>query len=433
MANLTRRDVTPFMHTPGPVRSKRVLGAAAIGNVLEWYDWGAYGFLVTYIGANFFPSGDSAASLLLTFATFGVGFVARPFGAVALGWIGDRYGRRIALLVTLFGMTAATVSIGCIPGHGSIGKWAPFLLVACRLLQGFSTGGELGGSLTFMIEWAPPNRRGFYGSAQQASTIGGVLLGSALAALLNALLTFDQMDHWGWRLPFLFGGLFLPIGFWLRRQLKESPIYLSTKQSNAPPPTNRTSATRVLQAMCLVSAPVACQYLLFTFLPTYSVKFGGLTQTEALWSNAIGLIFVIVFTPLMGALSDRIGRKPLLFVAEGVFLLSAYFIFRFVSSMPGFVSIVLLQIGLGMAIALYHGASPAAVAELFTTRERSFLLSISYSVSVALSGGFAPFLASWLIAWTGSSVAPAFYLIASVLVTGIALIWTDESAHRPLG
>ena len=411
---------------------RRVIGAATIGNVLEWYDWAAYGFLVTYIGMNFFPSDDPTASLLLTFATFGIGFVTRPVGAVVVGWIGEVHGRKAALMTTFFVMGIGTLLIAFIPSHAAIGIWAPILLVICRMLQGFSTGGELGGSLAFMIEWAPEHQRGLYASFQQASINCGLLLGSGVAALMNTLLTPEAMADWGWRVPFLLGGILLPVGIWLRSRIEETPAFLAARRSNAPAPSARSSTALVLLAIAFMAAPVGCQYLVFTYLATHVVKFGGLSQAEALWSNTIGLTMVMFCTPLMGALSDRVGRRPMLLAVTGFFLVGSWFIFSFVALSPGFVAIMLMQAGLGIVVAIFHGVCPVAVTELFPTRGRSLLLSVAFALGIALAGGFAPFIATWLIAATGSSTAPAYYMIATTIVTGIAVLMARETAHGKL-
>lgn len=411
---------------------RRVVGAATVGNVLEWYDWAAYGYLVIHIGTAFFPVEDPTASLLLAFATFGVGFVTRPLGAAVVGWIGEVHGRRAALMTTFFVMAIATLLIAFIPTYASIGIWAPICLALCRMLQGFSTGGELGGSLAFIIEWAPDRRRGLYASFQQVSTIGGLLLGSGVAALMNTLLNPEDMAQWGWRVPFLLGGVLLPVGIWLRGRMEETPMYVAAKRSSAPSPSARTSIALVLRAIGIMAAPVAGPYLVFTYFATYAVKFGGLTQAEALWSNTIGLVVVMLFTPLMGAWSDRIGRRPMLLAATTFFLAGSHFIFGFAASMPGFMSILLLQAGLGVVIAVFHGVCPVAVTELFPTRGRSLLLSLAYAVGIALAGGFAPFIATWLIAWTGSTAAPAHYLVATTLITIVTVLATRETAHGRL-
>ncbi len=249
---------------------------------------------------------------------------------------------------------------------------------------------------------------------------------------MNTLLTPEEMADWGWRLPFLLGGILLPVGIWLRSRIEETPAFLAARRSNAPAPSARSSTALVLLAIAFMAAPVGCQYLVFTYLATHVVKFGGLSQAEALWSNTIGLTVVMFCTPLMGALSDRVGRRPMLLAVTGFFLVGSWFIFSFVALSPGFVAIMLMQAGLGIVVAIFHGVCPVAVTELFPTRGRSLLLSVAFALGIALAGGFAPFIATWLIAATGSSTAPAYYMIATTIVTGIAVLMARETAHGKL-
>lgn len=406
----------------------RVVAAAAAGNLLEWYDWSVYGFLVVYIGINFFPSSSATASLLWTFATFGAGFLMRPVGAIVIGWVAERHGRKTALMTTFYVMAAGTVPIACIPNYDAIGVYAPMLLVACRLLQGFSAGGELGGALAFLAEWAPPRRRAFYTSFQQASTQGGVLLGSGVATLLNAALTPADMAAWGWRLPFLLGGLLLPVAFWLRRRIDETPVYLAARQRRAPPPAPREAARLTLRAIGLIVAPVASQYLFFTYMATFVALYGGLPQEQALLSNTIALGVMVVCIPAMGALSDRVGRRPLLIAASAIGLAGAAAVFSYIATAPGLLAIVALQACLAVVVAMFHGAGPAAVTELFSSCGRALLVSLAYGLGVALAGGGAPFLAVWLMHWSGSPAAPGWYIAAACAITGAVALRMRETA-----
>ncbi len=410
----------------GPVR---VIGAAAAGNLLEWYDWSVYGFLITYIGLNFFPAGAPDATLLLTFAAFGAGFLMRPIGACAAGWIGETHGRKAALQLTLLVMAAGTVPIAFIPNHASIGMWAPVLLVLCRLLQGLSTGGELGGALAFLAEWAPEGRRGLYVSLQQASTHGGTLLGSGVAASLNGVLSPEQMADWGWRVPFLLGGAILPVAIWLRAHMGETPLYLAARRQ---PAARTNTVPRLGLAIGLIAGPVAAQYLLFTYLAAFAVRHGGLAESAALAANTAALAVLMVCTPAMGALSDRIGRRPLLAAASVAVLLAAGPAFACVGAAPGIGTVLAIQAGLALVVAMFHGAGPVAVAELFPTQGRALLVSVAYGAGVALAGGFAPFAATWLIGRTGSTTSPALYLAAACAITALAVARMPETAHGQL-
>ncbi len=205
--------------------TRRAVSAAVIGNVLEWYDFAVYAYVAVYIAKNFFPQGDPVTALLATFLTYGLGFLARPLGGIILGRVGDTHGRKTALLITIALMAVGTVMIGILPTYAAIGVAAPLLLVVARLLQGFSAGGEWGSSTAYIVEWAPPGQRGFYGSFQQTSVVAGLLLGSGIAALFATILTTEQMDGWGWRIPFLLGGILGPVGLWMRRTIDETPAY----------------------------------------------------------------------------------------------------------------------------------------------------------------------------------------------------------------
>ncbi|MEO8164511.1 MAG: MFS transporter, partial [Betaproteobacteria bacterium] len=204
---------------------RKAVTAAVMGNLLEWYDFAIYGYLATIVARNFFPKGDEMTALLSTFATFGVGFVVRPLGGILIGRLGDVRGRKTALMLTIFMMAFGTVLIGLIPTYDSIGLWAPALLVAARLLQGFAAGGEWGGSTAFIVEWAPEAKRGLYGSFQQSSLAAGLLLGSGIAALFSTVLTPQDMESWGWRIPFLLGGILAPVGIYMRRNIDETPAF----------------------------------------------------------------------------------------------------------------------------------------------------------------------------------------------------------------
>src|SRR5262245_913027 len=211
------------MQRPHQADSNKAVLAAVIGNVLEWYDFAVYAFVAGIIARVFFPQTDDVTALLSTFLAYGLGFVARPLGGIVIGRLGDTHGRKTALMITIFLMAAGTVMIGILPTYQSIGLAAPLLLVFARLMQGFSAGGEWGGSTTFIVEWAPKGRRGWFGSFQQTSVVAGLLLGSGVAALFNTLLAQEQMNDWGWRVPFLLGGVLGPIGLYMRRTMKETP------------------------------------------------------------------------------------------------------------------------------------------------------------------------------------------------------------------
>jgi MHS family proline/betaine transporter-like MFS transporter len=412
---------------------RRAITAAGIGNVLEYYDFGVYGFLATVIARKFFPGADEVASLLATFAAFGVGFLARPLGGVLLGRLGDVRGRKSALVTTILLMAIGTAGIGCIPSYDTIGVAAPVLLVSCRILQGLSAGGEWGNATAFIVEWAPEGRRGFFGSFSQASIVGGVLMSSAVAAILNTAFSSAEIDAWAWRLPFLLGAALLPLGLWLRRGIEETPRFVAEQAGETTGlPDLGTPFVLMAKAFGFTVLWTVAYYVMLTYLPTYTQKYAGLTPTQSLWSNTAGLLALVAAIPLMGALSDRIGRKPLLLFCCLGFVALAYPGFRLmVSGMP-LLGVVLVQIGFDLVIATFSGPGPAALVELFPTRSRTTLMSIGYALSVAIFGGFAPFIATWLIRATGTPIAPTYYLIAAGLVSAATILTFRETAFERL-
>ncbi|QOZ24624.1 MFS transporter [Bradyrhizobium sp. CCBAU 51753] len=401
--------------------SRRAIWAAAIGNLLEWYDFGVYAYLAGLIATKFFPNTDPTASLLAAFAAYGVGFLARPLGGIVIGRLGDTRGRKAALMLTIFLMAFGTVGLGLLPSYEAIGVWAPILLVGLRIVQGLAAGGEWGTSTAFMVEWAPQHRRGLYGSFQQVSTAGGSLLGSAVAAIMTSSLSQAAMLDWGWRVPFLFGVLLLFVGAYLRRNVEETPSYEASRRAVADQPVIAGFPLGALAFGFTIFWTVA-YYTLLAWMPSFTQRFAGLTPSEALWSNTIGLIAMVIAVPFWGALSDRIGRKPLLMAsAIGIGLL-AYPLFSLMTGGAGLALVMPLQILLGILLALYSGAGPAAISEIFPTHLRSTWMSSGYALSVAIFGGFAPFIATWLIQATGSPVSPTYLYLLPAAVISLAVI-----------
>jgi len=407
---------------------------AILGNLLEWYDFAVYGFLAALIGKNFFPGGDEVTQLLSAFAAFGVGFLVRPLGAIVIGRIGDVKGRKTSLTLTMFLMAIGTVAIGCLPTFKSVGLLAPVLLVTARLIQGFSAGGEWAGATAFIVEWAPQNRRGFFGSLQQATVAAGLLTGSLVAALLTSLLTVEQMQDWGWRLPFLVGGILGPVGLYMRRNLEETPAYRSAKESEYLEERTTTGvavkmAAKVFGFSVLWSIAF---YILLAYMPTFTQKYAGLTRADSLWSNSIGLIVLVITIPLFGHLSDKWGRKPLLLLGCISFVFLPYLLLSVMVASPGFVTVLCAQTAFALMISLLCGPGPAAVAEIFPTTIRSTWMSIGYGLGNAIFGGFAPFIATWLIAKTGSPISPTYYLSASAVIAVFVVMSFNETAKQEL-
>lgn len=416
--------------------ARKAVTAGAIGNFVEWYDFSVYGFFAVAIGAQFFPSDDPVASLLATFAVFAIAFFMRPLGAFVFGHYGDRLGRRGALATAVILMGVATMMIGVLPGYGQIGVLAPILLVFARLLQGFSAGGEWGGAASFMVEYAPPGSRGLYGSWQQFSIVAGLLTGSGMGGLLGLILSEGALNAWGWRIPFIFGAVLGAVGLYLRLRLEDTPEFrkIEAKEEVESAPIKESFTTHrgaALTAIGFTMAWTVSYYILLTYMPTYVSSTLGLPLSQALMSNAIGLVVLMVLIPFTGMLSDRIGRKPLLISFAALIAVLTYPLFLLIGTQI-LALIILGQVLFGVIIALFSGPGPAALVEMFPTNVRYSALGISYNLAVALFGGTAPFIATFLISRTGSNLSPTFYLIAAAVVTLIVVSRIKETFREPL-
>ncbi|MDA8052487.1 MAG: MFS transporter [Rhodospirillales bacterium] len=421
------------MSDPAAHETRKAVAAAAIGNVLEWYDFGVYVFFAVDIGHNFFPNAGRSVALLASFAVFGVGFLARPVGGIVLGRLGDTRGRKLALTLTIAMMAVGTIVIGILPTYASIGIAAPVLLVLARLLQGFSAGGEWGGSTAFMVEWAPASRRGWYGSWQQSSIAASLVLSSAVGGIIYSALPHSAVTSWGWRLPFLGGIVIAVVGFYLRRQVEETPVYRAYQErSTAAPAHPERDFLLGLKAFGFTIHWTVAFYIFLSYMPTFMRLHGHLSAAAALWSNTIGLIVLMVLIPPLGALSDRIGRKTLLLISCAAFIVLPIPFFRVILGNPGFITVAFLQMIFGASIAFFSGPGPAAIAELFPTSSRSTWMTPAYALAVAIFGGFAPFIATWLIGLTGSPMAPTYYVIAAAVVSFLVILSFRETAHAPL-
>jgi MHS family proline/betaine transporter-like MFS transporter len=406
-----RRRVTE----PSVVRS--AVRGASIGNTVEWFDFAIYGFLATYIAEKFFPSGDETAALLNTFAIFAAAFFMRPLGGFFFGPLGDRIGRQRVLALVILLMSGSTFAIGLVPSYNAIGVAAPVLLLLLRCLQGFSAGGEYGSGACFLAEYAGDRHRGFVVSFLVWSVVVGFLLGSLTVTGLEAVLSESAMDAYGWRIPFLIAGILGAVGLYIRLRLGDTPEFEELREkgdvSDSPLKEAITTSWRpILQIAGLVVIHNVGFYIVFTFLPSYFTK-------------------SLVLIPPLGALSDRIGRKPLLITGAVGFAVFAYPLFLLLNS-GALAAAIAAHAGLAAIESVFVSASLAAGAELFATRVRSSGYSIGYNVSVAVFGGTAPYVATWLVARTGNAIAPAYYVIAAAIVSLITVLTMRETAGRPL-
>jgi MHS family proline/betaine transporter-like MFS transporter len=411
----------------------KAVAAAVVGNVLEWYDFAVYAFVATIIAKKFFPAQDEVTALLSAFLAYGLGFVARPLGGIIIGRLGDTRGRKTALLLTIFLMAAGTVLIGLLPTYETIGVLAPILLVLARLMQGFSAGGEWGGSTAYIVEWAPKGKRGWYGSFQQTSVVAGLLLGSGVAALMNTVVDTATMESWGWRVPFLIGGILGPVGMWMRREIEETPAYQRVQATGEVGAREETGWLLAARAFGFTVVWTVCFYVLLSYMPTWTRQYMKLSPQAALWANTIGLLVLVVAIPFMGYLSDRVGRKPLLLACCVAFIIVPLPAFNYLASgNASYGTLILVQALFALLISMFSGPGPAAIAEMFPTRSRSTWMTSGYALAVAIFGGFAPFISVWLISSFGSPTAHAYYLIAAAVISTVVIARLRETAHEDL-
>lgn len=404
----------------------RQIIAAVIGNALEWYDFVIYGFMTVIISRLFFPAESEYASLLIAMATFGVGFFMRPVGGVLIGLYADRHGRKAALQLIILLMTIATAMIAFAPTYAAIGIAAPAIMVLARLLQGAATGGEFASATSFLIESAPPERRGFFGSLQMVGQSISALTGATAGMLVTQGLTPEQIDSWGWRLPFLFGLLIAPVGLWMRRHLSETEEFLAAKDDTTQHlglmAVLREHLRDVLVCFGLVVSSTIMFYVVLIYMPTYAKTQLNIPLKEAFTAQVAGLVFLTVLIPLFGVLSDRIGRRIVLMMAAMLYLLLTYPLMDWLLAEPSLMRLATMQIVLCSAIAVGFGAISTALAEQFPVRRRSTGLALAYNVAVMIFGGFAQLIVTWLIKETGSLLAPSFYVMFGASV-GLLSAW----------
>ena len=433
---MTIREARDQHRHAEPVVIRRAVRGAAIGNTVEWFDFAIYGFLATYIADKFFPSGDETAALLNTFAIFAAAFFMRPLGGFFFGPLGDRIGRQKVLALVILLMSCSTFAIGLVPSYDTIGVFAPLLLLFLRCLQGFSAGGEYGSGACFLAEYASDKHRGFVVSFLVWSVVVGFLLGSLTVTGLETVLSEGAMDSYGWRIPFLIAGVLGAVGLYIRLRLGDTPEFEALRDEGevASSPLKEavtTSWRPILQIAGLVVIHNVGFYIVFTFLPSYFTKTLGFTKTDAFVSITVASLVALILIPPLGALSDRIGRKPLLIAGSLAFAVFAYPLFLMLNT-GSLAAAIAAHAGLAAIESVFVCASLAAGAELFATRVRSSGYSIGYNVSVALFGGTAPYVATWLVARTGNDLAPAYYVIVAALVTLITVLTMRETARRPL-
>ncbi|MEO0795272.1 MAG: MFS transporter [Verrucomicrobiota bacterium] len=408
-----------------PTTPKTNLLAGAVGNILEWFDFAAYGFFASVIGSQFFPSDDETISLLAAFGVFASGFIVRPIGAAVFGHIGDRKGREVVLKWSVILMGLSTFLMGALPNYETIGLAAPILLTLLRILQGFSVGGEFTGSIIYLVENAPPHRRGFIGSLAFAGAFAGILLGSAVGALINHVLSPEQVSSWGWRIPFLGGVVIMILAAFFRRNLKGTG---ERPQSNQLPllmafKTEWRSMLKIIGIFLLGSSGF---YMMFIYLTTYLHTEFGISEEKALEVNSFSLFALIICTLGMARVSDRFGRKPVLLISAVGCVLLTYPLFKIIDAgTPLYAQ--LGQLGFAFLIGTNISATTAVMVENTRSTYRCTTISLAYNITLAVFGGTAPMVATWLIAESGNRIEPAFYLMFTAAVTSITVLFLPET------
>ena len=416
----------------------RQIVAAVIGNALEWYDFVIYGFLTVIISRLFFPADNEYASLLMTMVTFGVGFFMRPVGGVLIGMYADRHGRKAALQLIILLMTISIAMIAFAPTYAAIGVAAPLIILLARLLQGMATGGEFASATSFLVECAPPGRRGFFGSLQMVGQSLAALAGAAMGMLITQGLTPEQIDSWGWRLPFIFGLLIGPVGLYMRRHLEETEAFTTAKEqlheSVSLLTLCREHSRSVLACFGLVVAGTIMYYVVLIYMPTYAKTQLKIPLGDAFMAQVAGLICLTAAIPFFGALSDRIGRKPVLLFALACYFVLPYPLLSWLQAEPTLARLTIMQIILCTAVAISFGPVSTALAEQFPVRMRSTGLALAYNFAVMLFGGFAQLIVTWLIRETGTPLAPAFYVMFGAVAGTVGVLfmtdrYKDEILH----
>jgi len=428
--------VTPT-GTPPPLGQ---VAAVVVGNALEFYDFITYAFFAVQIGHSFFPSQNPTSSLLMSLATFGAGFLMRPIGGIVIGRLGDRAGRKPAMLLSFACMGVAMVGLALTPSHASIGVLAPMLVIAFRLLQGFALGGEVGPSTAYLVEVAPVERRGLYGSMQLASQGLAVLVAGLIGVVVSRTLDAAALDAWGWRVPFLIGTLIVPFGLYIRRRLPETLESAVAEAASTPASMALPSATSPLSAVeaapqariialgfAILASGTIATYVL-TYLTTFATTTLKLRTDVAFGATIIIGLSDVCLAPIGGHLSDVLGRKPLIVAPWALLFVLVMPAFLLITRVPGSTTLLAATAGLTMLRSLALGPVIVSLTESLPPRSRSGALAITYAVAIGFFGGTAQFIVAWLTDVTGNPLAPAWYMTVAVGV-GLAAMWAlPESA-----
>ena len=425
---------TTFVAVPRMGKAQ-LIAACTIGNALEFYDFVIFSFFAGTIGALFFPAENATVQLMLALATYGVGFVLRPLGGVVLGAYADRKGRKKATILTLFLMAFGTALIGLLPTYAQIGPIAPLLIVLARLIQGFSAGGEVGASTTLLAEYAPKEERGFYGSWQLASQGLAILVAAALAWAINNFMPATELKAWGWRIPFFLGIFIVPIGLWLRSALRETHANeddATTREVSSLSLTFKEHFSKVILGVMMIIGGTASNAIVVLYMSTYAVHQLHMPPATALFAGLAAGLVTLVVAPIAGALSDRVGRKPVAWVAYVLMALTIYPAFLLLNAYPALPTLLMVVFFLGSLNAAGGATIIITLAEIFPAEVRATGMSLVYALGVAIFGGFGQFIVTWMIKVSGDPIAPAWYVVVCCTATVVALFGIKEMSQREL-
>lgn len=418
----------------GKKMQKKNLIAGMFGNLLECYDFSIYAFLAPIFASIFFPNKNPIISLLLAFSVFALSFLVRPLGGIFFGYIGDHFGRKRALIVSIIAMSLPTLLLGLLPSYTAIGLWAPILLTLLRLIQGLAVSGEITTAVSYLVEHAPHNRRGLIGSLSMSSACAGTVLSAAIAAIITASLTPQQLAHWGWRIPFIFGGLLGVIGLVIRLSAHETLLYQKAQKTIKPSLIQHLRTleyNRILVAVLLTCTYAMSYYFLISYCNAFLIKSMGQSANNVMLISFICNVVLMILLPTIGSLSDKLGRKPILICGMLGIMLFIHPVFWLLQQ-PGMALVFLGELILAIFVATIVATIPTTIAEMFEVQNRNSSVALSYNISLALFGGTIPLVSLKLIASTNNLYAPAWYLLAGACISFVTLLTIKESYQHSL-